>query len=199
MFADIRAQFFPADLVPGVRTVPVDSATFWRTTGAIPTYDDPFASLAELGNYQVPAERAMRSQPLQAVYSTTHREFILFMEEDRCVGWHYGMMIDPSTFFMSYSAVIKSYQQRGIYGTFLKAFLPYLHALGYERVTSNHMVTNRAVLIAKLKAGFIITGTVLDERWGAQVSMAYFFHEDRREGFARAYSVEHYRGTPEYC
>jgi hypothetical protein len=61
------------------------------------------------------------------------------------------------------------------------------------------MVTNRAVLIAKLKAGFIITGTVLDERWGAQVSMAYFFHEDRREGFARAYSVEHYRGTPEYC
>ncbi len=146
----------------------------------------------------MPNERAARAQALQAVYNTTHREFILCMEEDRCVGWHYGVMIDPSAFLMSYSAVVKSRQRRGIYGAFLKAFLPYLHALGYERVASNHMVTNRLVLIAKLKARFIITGTVLDERWGAQVSLAYFFNEDRREGFARAYSVEHYAGTPEY-
>jgi ribosomal protein S18 acetylase RimI-like enzyme len=199
MFNDVRAQFFPADLVPGVRAIIVDSTTFWQTVASIPADEDPFASLRALGNYQMPHERDARAQPLQAVYDATHREFVLFMEKDRCVGWHYGTMIDPSTFFMSYSAVIKSYQQRGIYGAFLKAFLPYLYRLGYERATSNHMVTNRAVLIAKLKAGFIITGTVLDERWGAQVSMAYFFHEDRREGFARAYSVEHYAGTPEYC
>lgn len=199
MFDDIRAHFFPSELTPSVRAISIDSATFWQMTNAVPAQEDPFTSLVALGNYQMPQACAACSQALRSVYDATHREFILFMaEDDRCVGWHYGMMIDPSTFCMSYSAVIKSYQRRGVYGAFLRAFLPYLHALGYERVTSNHMVTNRAVLIAKLKAGFIITGTVLDERWGAQASLAYFFHEDRRAGFARAYSVEHYGGTPEY-
>jgi hypothetical protein len=69
--------------------------------------------------------------------------------------------------------------------------------LGYERVTSNHMVNNRPVLIAKLKAGFHITGIVLDERYGAQVSLAYFFYPDRREGFARAYSLATFPMPPD--
>lgn len=60
------------------------------------------------------------------------------------------------------------------------------------------MVNNRAVLIAKLKAGFVITGTVLDERWGAQAALTYFFYEDRRRGFAQTYSLESYAGTPDY-
>ncbi|MCG8351541.1 MAG: hypothetical protein MI924_27555 [Chloroflexales bacterium] len=101
-------------------------------------------------------------------------------------------------FFMAYSGIVPAYQRRGIYGAFLRAFLPYLHALGYERVTSNHMVNNRLVLIAKLKAGFFITGVTLDERYGAQVTLTHFFYPDRRTGFARAYSVEDYSGAPDY-
>lgn len=59
----------------------------------------------------------------------------------------------------------------------------------------NHMVNNRAVLIAKLKAGFVITGMTLDERYGAQVSLSYLFHADRQAGFERAFSLESY-GDP---
>lgn len=44
--------------------------------------------------------------------------------------------------------------------------LLYLHDLGLERVTSNHMVNNRAILIAKLKSESFVTGMALDERWG---------------------------------
>jgi hypothetical protein len=61
------------------------------------------------------------------------------------------------------------------------------------------MVNNRPVLIAKLKAGFHIVGLSLDERFGAQVTLAYFSHEDRREGFARAFSLERgYPSPPDY-
>jgi hypothetical protein len=34
-----------------------------------------------------------------------------------------------------------------------------------------------------------ITGRSLDERFGAQVTLAYFFADDRRKGFARAFSL----------
>jgi len=199
MFDDIRTDYFPTTLAPQITAESVDSSTFWQALASIPAQDQPFSSLSDLGNYMLPKERAGRAERLTAVYAQTHREHILFTTSDReCVGWSMGAMLDPSTFFMAYSAVIPRYQRLGIYSTFLRIFLPYLHALGYERVTSNHMVNNRPVLIAKLKAGFIITGTMLDERWGAQVSMAYFFYEDRRVGFARAYSLEAYSGTPEY-
>jgi GNAT superfamily N-acetyltransferase len=199
MFDEIRAAYFPAELGSGITAVAADSAVFWQTLDTIAADDQPFSSLGNLGNYELPQARAPRAQALNAVYAQTHREHILFTTAaNTCVGWSTGAMLDPSTFFMSYSAVIPRYQQLGIYSAFLGIFLRYLHALGYERVTSNHMVKNRAVLIAKLKAGFVITGTILDERWGAQAALTYFFYEDRRRGFARTYSLETYAGTPDY-
>ncbi len=51
---------------------------------------------------------------------------------------------------------------------------------------------NRILSSIELKAGFSIEGMVLDERFGAQVGLVYLFHEDRRQGFARAFSLETY-------
>lgn len=82
------------------------------------------------------------------------------------------------------------YQRKGIYSAFLDRFLRYLYTLGYERVVSNHQTNNRAVLIAKLKAGFNITAVNLDERWGAQVELTYLFYEDRQRGYERAFALE---------
>jgi GNAT superfamily N-acetyltransferase len=197
MFDTIRARFFPAELVPGVVARPVDPAAFWTIIETVP--GKVFSSSTELGNYILPVARGDRAATLREVYSATHREHIVFYTDtDEAIDWSMGSMIDPSTFFMSYSGVSPHFQRQGIYSAFLKRFLEYLHELGYERVTSNHMVNNRPVLIAKLKAGFFITGLVLDERWGAQVSLTYFFYEDRRAGFANAYGLEHYPGVPEY-
>lgn len=198
MFEQRRAQFFPQSLNPQVTLIAVDSTTFWQTLATIPLEEAPFPPLESLGNYTVPAERIRRSALLQQQATEGHHEFLLLRSGERCVGWSQGSLRDSSTFFMAYSAIIRSFQRQGLYSALLHALLPYLDALGYERVTSNHMVNNRAVLIAKLKAGFIITGMVLDERYGAQVSLSYFFHPDRRAGFAQAYSLEDYSGTPNY-
>lgn len=99
---------------------------------------------------------------------------------------------------MSWSAILPAYRRRGIYTAFLRHFLPYLQALGYKRVTSNHMVTNRPVLIAKLKAGFHVTAVSLDERFGAQVQLSYFFNLTRYEGFTRAFSLDGFERPPRY-
>jgi RimJ/RimL family protein N-acetyltransferase len=196
MFEDTRQRFFPTSLVAGIQARPCDSAELepiWEKLSD--QIETPFV---ELGNYEMPAERESRLARLQEVYGRTHREQFLFeTEKNEPIGWSVGAMIDASTFFMSWTAILPSHQRRGIYTAFLKVFLPYLHALGYERVTSNHMVNNRPVLIAKLKVGFHITGIVLDERYGAQVSLAYFFYQDRRDGFARTYSLGHFPQPPD--
>jgi hypothetical protein len=98
-------------------------------------------------------------------------------------------MLDAMTFFMTSTGVLAAYRRKGIYTAFLKGFLLYLSALGYERITSKHQLNNRPVIIAKLKVGFNIVSVDADERWGAQVGMAYLFHDDRRRGFERAFAL----------
>jgi hypothetical protein len=60
--------------------------------------------------------------------------FLFEIEAGEPIGWSIGVMIDAYTFFMSWTAILQTYQRRGIYTAFLKVFLPYLHALGYVGV-----------------------------------------------------------------
>jgi RimJ/RimL family protein N-acetyltransferase len=190
MFEDIRANFFPTELVPGITAQPVeDTAAFWDTVA--PLMEHVFTPFAELGAYDMPDERWEQIQPLRQVYTQSHHEWFIFTnEQGEAVGWSYGDMLDSVTFFMTNTAVLSAYRRRGIYSAFVKRLLAYLGALGYERVTSKHQTNNAPVIIAKLKAGFVILGVDLDERWGAQVELGYFFHEDRRHGYERAYSLQ---------
>lgn len=188
MFEKTRATFFPVELVPGVVAKSVGSAEIDRVwtelAGKI------FSPLASLGNFETPPSRLKSAEALKGVWRETHHEYIVFYDDTRPIGWSSGALLEPATFFMAYSGVLSEYRRQGVYSAFLEVFLRYLGALGYERVTSNHMLNNRAVLIAKLKAGFVVSGMVLDERYGAQVALTYFCHTDRAEGFARAFGLE---------
>lgn len=188
MFEKTRATFFPAELVPGVVAKSVSSVEIERVWTELA--GEIFSPLASLGNFETPPSRLKSTEALNGVWKGTHHENIVFYDDVQPVGWSSGALVEPGTFFMAYSGVSSEYRRRGIYGAFLEVFLRYLSTLSYERVTSNHMVNNRAVLIAKLKAGFVVSGTVLDERYGAQVALTYFCHADRAEGFIRAFSLE---------
>jgi hypothetical protein len=52
---------------------------------------------------------------------------------------------------------------------------------GFQIVTSRHTATNNAVIIPKLKAGFVIIGLELDDRFGTLVKLAYYFSAGRRK------------------
>lgn len=192
MFEAERSQYFPCALAEGIRAESVlDAGHFWQAAG--PLMDAIFPPYAALGayGYALPEERRERSAGLNALFSRAHHERFLFRDAGgQAVGYSYGDMRDAQTFFMTSSGVLPQHQRRGIYSVFLRQLLRYLYAVGYERVVSNHHPNNRAILIAKLKAGFNITAVNLDERWGAQVELTYLFHEDRRHTYARAFSLE---------
>lgn len=189
MFEDIRLQYYPQVLGSNIHieAIPTRKA-FFMITGSL--FDEVFTPFDKLGAYQMPSERQDKLTPLRQAFAGTHHEYFVFYDGEDVAGWSYGEMHDPETYFMSNSAILPDYRRRGIYSCYLSHFIGYLKALGYERITSNHQPNNRAVLMAKLKAGFVLSGMILDERWSAQVQMTYHMYPDRQRGFSRAFSLE---------
>ena len=120
-----------------------------------------------------------------------HAEHLVFYDSnDVPIGWSIGDQREADTFFMMWTGILPEHQNHGLYSAFLRPFLEYCGALGYARVTSNHMVNNRRVIVAKMKAGFVASGFELDERWGAMLRLTYFIDESRAQGYERAFSLE---------
>ena len=53
--------------------------------------------------------------------------------------------------------------------------------LGFQELCSRHSVDNNAVIIPKLKAGFVITGVEISDMWGTLVNLSYYTNEKRRK------------------
>jgi hypothetical protein len=51
---------------------------------------------------------------------------------------------------------------------------------GFQIVTSKHVATNNAVIIAKLKLGFKISGIDLSDEYGTLVKLTYYLNETRQ-------------------
>lgn len=61
---------------------------------------------------------------------------------------------------------------------------------GFQVVTSTHHPNNAAVLIPKLKFGFIISGMQLHERFRFLIELKYFFNEERRKAYSKNIGLE---------
>ena len=131
-----------------------------------------------------------RKKALMALQRETHQDAVVFYDKDTPVGWSAGRMTGSSEFMMDVTGLHPDYQSKGIYTQFLSLYVSYLRDIGYERVLSYHSPTNRAILIAKLKAGFIIAGTEFREHAGASVKLVYYLHKDRYESFEDVHSLQ---------
>lgn len=188
MVDQIRNEHFPAKLNEDVVATAVSPQQFYEVTNQL--YSHIFTPLGDLGLYQTPAPP---DSPGRKLAAHIHAEYFVFSNAaGEPIGFSMGKVVNEQTFFMEWSGILPDYRRRGLYSQFLEALIPYLKALGIERVTSNHMGNNRPVLIAKLKAGFIITGVTLDERHGMLVWLARFLEPARERGFEQAFSLGHF-------
>jgi RimJ/RimL family protein N-acetyltransferase len=188
MSKDPGAGFFPMTLSAGVVGRLVDVETAQRAREVIGP--QIFAPREEYGQFVVPEARRKTVDHLQEQYVDAGAKWIVFYNgQGEPVGWCYGYMEDSETFFIDTVGLVLAYRGRGIYTAFLPRLIAYLGSLGYERLTTSHHPNNRAVMIPELKAGFHIVGLELHEGCGALIKMAYLFHDDRREGFRRAFSL----------
>jgi GNAT superfamily N-acetyltransferase len=81
---------------------------------------------------------------------------------------------------MRNTVVAPAHRGRGIYRALVELVLEKARLMGYARVESVHRSDNNPILIAKLKAGFVISGMEMDARFGLLVRLVYPFSELER-------------------
>ena len=99
------------------------------------------------------------------------------------IGWHIGRQVDEEVYHMSNTALFKEYQGKGIYTALLTKLLELFKEKGFQKVASRHLASNSSILVPKLKAGFVITGFEIDERYGILVILSYIFNEKRLNAY----------------
>jgi ribosomal protein S18 acetylase RimI-like enzyme len=105
-------------------------------------------------------------------------------EGGRLIAWSYGSVERSDVFYMANSGVDPAYRRRGIYSELVNAMLGRTRAMGLSAVRSRHLCSNNAVLIAKLKLGFHVTGFEFSEEFGPLVCLS-FLHGEARSALFR--------------
>jgi hypothetical protein len=100
---------------------------------------------------------------------------------DELVGWTIGWQDTDNLFYMASSAILPEHRRRGHYRELLKGVLQRTKEEGFPVVYSRHLAGNNAVIIPKLKAGFVLTGMEVLEWAGTMVRMAFYHSDVRRE------------------
>jgi GNAT superfamily N-acetyltransferase len=103
--------------------------------------------------------------------------------EEVLVGWSFGWMERGNVFYMANSGVVPSYRRKGIYSSLLSAVQNYASSHGAVAIRSQHSVLNNPVIIAKLLAGFHVSGISQSASMGTLVELTFHFSEKRRELF----------------
>jgi hypothetical protein len=99
---------------------------------------------------------------------------------DALVGWTYGYREGKSQFCMLNSGVANAERRKGVYSQLIQTVLGHAGSQGYAAVTSRHAAANAAVIIAKLRLGFQISGFEYSEVYGPLVRLTYIVGELRR-------------------
>ena len=90
------------------------------------------------------------------------------------VGWSWGYQESASRFYMCNSAVFPEHRRKGLYTMLLNEMIKRVTAIGFQEIYSRHTTTNNAVIIPKLKIGFVITSIEITDLFGALVHLTYF-------------------------
>ena len=99
----------------------------------------------------------------------------------QCVGWSWGYQELAVKFYMCNSAIFPEHRRKGLYTMLLNEMMSRVTKQGFQEMYSRHTMTNNAVIIPKLKAGFVITSMQMSDLFGALIHLAFFPHQLRKK------------------
>lgn len=100
---------------------------------------------------------------------------------DTLVGWTYSRHEGSKHFHMINSGVAVAARRQGIYSELVRRTIENANSRGYVALQSRHAANNNAVIIAKLKLGFFVSGFEYSEVYGPLVRLTFLLGELRRE------------------
>lgn len=100
--------------------------------------------------------------------------------DDRLVAWSYSRGEDTQLHMVN-SGVSPGLRRRGIYSRLVEATIAHADSHGFLRIISRHVPSNNAVIIPKLRLGFMVSGFEYSEVYGPLVRLTYLIGHKRRE------------------
>lgn len=149
------------DLGGGYSLLPTDYATFQEVYKKLEA--DTFVTVSF--DWQTTPALPMPEVP---------RHCWLVTHAGEVVGWQASRQHDKYTALMQNTALLPAHRGKGVYTRLLRLVLDELRALGYQQVISEYHATNNAVIVPKLRAGFVITGLQLDKH-GIIIKLTHSF------------------------
>ena len=135
----------------------------------------------ELASILSPEER-LRTKELSDHMGAFYKLYLgVFDEDENFVGWSWGIQENATTFYMVNSAILAEHRRRGLYGMLVERCIHLLSGKGFQLIYSRHCATNNAVIIPKLKAGFIISKMEIDDRFGVLIHLHFYPNATRRK------------------
>lgn len=185
-YSEIRQKYFPHATKSGYSIRVSNPQEVYSLYNKI--VKDVFPSNGEEQRFLHPNDRQENSKALMKRYHDIHHEWFVFCDNnDNLIGWFMGEVDDHVTFYLRNTGIHPAHQSRGIYKEFAGLLETYLSDIGYEKLSSHHMVTNKKILILKLNMGFVISALELTEQWGPMVKMIKILAKDRRKSFFKQF------------
>ena len=130
------------------------------------------------------AEISARHEELRSSLPKADRVRIGAFHDEALVGYTTGWFEVGGRFYIGSSAVREAYRGRGLYTRLMREVEAIVRERGGIAISSQHVATNNAVLIAKLKLGYVIAGTEYVDQMGLLVRLVLHLEPSRLALFA---------------
>lgn len=127
------------------------------------------------------AAELAKAERLREQLGSGYRLNLAVYRNDEFVGWSWGRQESSETYYMVNSAILPAHRGKGLYQALVSVVIEETTEQGFQRVYSRHIATNNAVIIPKLKVGFLITGFELSDQFGTLVHLSYLPNPLRRK------------------
>jgi len=133
----------------------------------------------------VGAEATAAHDALRQSLPESERLRIGAFDGEKLVGYTSGWFEVGGRFYIGSSAVHEAYRRQGVYTRLMREVEAAVRARGGLAISSQHVATNNAVLIAKLRLGYVIVGTEYSEQMGLLVRLVLNLNPARAALYAQ--------------
>ena len=139
---------------------------------------EPSELLTEVSNEEAAARSGLFGAALGAADDSALR--IGVFRGDSLVGWTFAHAQGATHFQMVNSGVAPAERRQGVYSKLAQLVIESARSRGCVAILSRHAANNNAVIIAKLKLGFFVSGFEYSEVYGPLVRLTFLLGERRR-------------------
>jgi len=186
-FASATSQHLTEPLPGGVAIRHVDAAEWHAVVDPLwnETLERPGLELAPLFT---PAQAA-GFRDLDEIIAGRLQHRMLFEAGGDVVGGYWGQQDTFARYYMTVTVFRPAWRGRGLYRELLERVTAAVAASGFRELHSRHRADNNAILVPKLRAGWVISAFEVAPKWGLTVHLRKYLvdglaeaHEYRIDG-----------------